>query len=261
MHEITTKSTSRRSFLVGAVAAGAGLAAGTLASFPGADALAEVDPALAKGDRAILVAASIAEALAITTYTHITQSGFFSRLDPADQGYIRAARQEEMAHYLLEKSLTGSPTPYKTFYYPKGMFHNAQTTLNTLVTLEEAFIAAYLVGVRNFSTATLRVAGARIMGIESDHRSLARSLSPAIAKQDGGPITHITGIKGVSEPVEPPNNNGYERTLGWTDISQAVTALTPFISAPAAAKAGFDSKMGYPFQPFTPTLPSTLGGF
>ena len=33
---------------------------------------------------------------------------------------------------------------------------------------------AYLVGVRNFSTPALRVLSARIMGIESDHRTLAR---------------------------------------------------------------------------------------
>src|SRR5947199_8111547 len=99
------------------------------------------------------------------------------------------------------------------------------------------------------------------MGIESDHRALARSLSPAVAKQDGGPITHITGIKGVAETTEPPNNNGYERTLGWTSIGQAVTALTPFISGPAAAKAGFDSKKAFVFQPFTPSLPSKLGVF
>ena len=54
------------------------------------------------------------------------------------------------------------------------MFTDPLVTLNTLVTLEDAFIAAYLVGVRDFSTADLRVTAARIMGIESDHRTLAR---------------------------------------------------------------------------------------
>ena len=79
-----------------------------------------------------------------------------------------------MSHYLLEESLTHKPTAFTTFYYPPKMFADAQTTLNTLVTLEDAFIAAYLVGVREFSTADLRVTSARIMGIESDHRTLAR---------------------------------------------------------------------------------------
>jgi hypothetical protein len=96
------------------------------------------------------------------------------------------------------------------------MFADAQTTLNTLVTLEDAFIAAYLIGVRNFSTRDLRVTAARIMGIESDHRTLARVLAGDVAPQDGGPIETITGIQGVAESADPPNNNGYERTLCLT---------------------------------------------
>jgi hypothetical protein len=70
-----------------------------------------------------------------------------------------------MSHYLLEKSATGKDSPYTAFFYPHHMFHNARVTLNTLVSLEDAFIAAYLVGVRNFSSADLRVTAARIMGI------------------------------------------------------------------------------------------------
>jgi hypothetical protein len=83
----------------------------------------------------------------------------------------------------------------------------AQTTLNVLVTLEDAFIAAYLVGVRDFSTPDLRVTAARIMGIESDHRTLARGVGPGVAAQDGGPIETVTGIQGKAESVDPPNNN------------------------------------------------------
>ena len=47
-----------------------------------------------------------------------------------------------MSHYLLEKSVTGKPSPFTTFYYPSKMFSDAQTTLNVLVTLEDGFIAA-----------------------------------------------------------------------------------------------------------------------
>src|SRR5260221_5941704 len=110
------------------------------------------------------------------------------------------------------------------------MFTDAQTTLNILVTLEDAFIAAYLVGVRDFSTSNLRVTAARIMGIESDHRTLARVVAPGVAAQDGGPIEKVTGIQGKAESVDPPNNNGYERTLRWKSISKAVEALLPFAS-------------------------------
>jgi len=215
-----------------------------------------------KRDLAILGAAQIAEALAVTTYTNIINAApFFSRLAPDDQGYLKAARQEEMSHYLLEEGVTHKASPFTTFYYPPKMFADAQTTLNVLVTLEDAFIAAYLVGVRDFSSADLRVTAARIMGIESDHRTLARVVAPGVAMQDGGPIENVTGIQGKAESVDPPNNNGYERTLRWTTIKKALEALTPFADKTAAGKAGFDTTKPYKFVAFTPTLPEPLGEF
>jgi hypothetical protein len=217
---------------------------------------------LKKEDREILVAAEIAEALAVTTYSNIIDiAPFFKALESDDQGYLIAARQEEMSHYLLEQSVTDQFTPFTQFFYPHNMFTDAQTTLNVLVTLEDAFIAAYLVGVRNFTTRNLRVTAARIMGIESDHRTLARVVGPNVAAQFGGPIETITGILGVAESVDPPNNNGYERTLCWTSIDQAVNALLPFVDFNSAKAAGFDTLQSFPFQPFNPTLPSTLGEF
>ena len=264
MSNTETKSrANRREFLGRSAVAGAGVLAG-------GGALDALVPALAgakssgvtKGDLAIIGAAQIAEALAVTTYTNIINaSPFFSRLASDDQGYLKAAREEEMSHYLLEKSVTHKHAPVSTFYYPPKMFADAQTTLNVLVTLEDAFIAAYLVGVRHLSSPNLRVTAARIMGIESDHRTLARVVAPGVASQDGGPIEHVTGIQGRAESVDPPNNNGYERTLHWTKIGKAVKALTPFIDKTAAGKAGFDTSKPYKFKPFKPTLPTHLGDF
>jgi Ferritin-like domain len=275
-----SEGSTRRSFIQKASLAGAGIAGlGGLLSVMAGEAHAGVraisskpNPALndfdfdfpegRRGDKNILIAAEIAEALAVTTYTNIINtSPFFGNLPNDDQGYLIAARQEEMSHYLLEQSVTDEPSPFTTFFYPANMFSDPQTTLNILVTLEDAFIAAYLVGVRNFSTSDLRVTAARIMGIESDHRTLARVLGPDVAPQDGGPINSITGFAGVPESVAPPNNNGYERTLCWNRIAQAVAALTPFVDATAAAKAGFDTTKSFNFEPFTPTLPNPLGAF
>jgi hypothetical protein len=260
---------SRRSFLAKTSLIGAASLL-PLAKFVKSASAEEVDDQdtnihklpLAQSDRNILIAASIAEALAVTTYTNIINtSPFFTRLPDDDQGYLLAAVQEEMSHYALETDATGKPSPFTEFFYPAQMFADAQTTLNVLVTLEDAFIAAYLVGVRHFSTANLRVTAARIMGIESDHRTLARVVGGDVAEQDGGPITQITGLQGVAEDADPPNNNGYERTQEWNSITQAVDALTPFVSAAAAQKAGFDSTTSFQFVPFTPDLPSDLGDF
>jgi hypothetical protein len=217
---------------------------------------------LRKTDRDILIAAEIAEALAVTTYSNIIANApFFKQLPDDDQGYLKAAVQEEMSHYLLEQSVTDQPSPFTQFFYPPNMFADSQTTLNILVTLEDAFIAAYLVGVRNFTTQNLRVTSARIMGIESDHRTLARVLGADVTPATGGPIESITGIQGVSESIDPPNNNGYERTLCWKSIDQAVNALLPFVDFNTAKKAGFDTSQSFAFHPFTPTLPSPLGEF
>jgi Ferritin-like domain len=255
--------TDRRQFLSRSAATGAGAVVGasTLGALVPSVAAAK-KKGVTKGDIAILGAAQIAEALAVTTYTNIINAApFFKRLQSDDQGYLRAARQEEMSHYLLEMSVTKKPSPFTTFYYPPKMFTDAQTTLNVLVTLEDAFIAAYLVGVRDFSNADLRVTAARIMGIESDHRTLARVVAPGVARRDGGPIEKVTGIQGHAESVDPPNNNGYERTLRWTKISKAVAALTPFADKGAAFKAGFDTHRPFHFKPFTPKLPEGLGAF
>jgi hypothetical protein len=255
--------TDRRQFLRRGAATGVGVVTG-------ASALGALVPSFAaaksggvtSGDVAIVGAAQIAEALAVTTYTNIIDKApFFTRLPHDDQRYLVGARQEEMSHYALEKSVTGKPSPFTAFYYPSKMFSDAQTTLDVLVTLEDAFIAAYLVGVRNFSTPALRVLSARIMGIESDHRTLARVLGGSVSRKDGGPIEKIIGVQGKAESIDPPNNNGYERTLKWTKISQAVEALTPFADKAAAAKAGFDTSKPYQFKPFTPKLPEPLGEF
>jgi hypothetical protein len=261
---VASSASTRKGFLRGAVTAGAGAAA--LGALSPGSALGAVARAATggptKSDLAILEAAQIAEALAVTTYANIINTApFFKGLPSDDQQYLKAALQEEMSHYLLEKSVTGKPTAFTRFYYPATMFSDAQTTLNILVTLEDAFIAAYLIGVRDFSTADLRVTAARIMGIESDHRTLARVIGPDVATTNGGPINTITGIQKSPEPASPPNNNGYERTLSLTSISEAVTALLPFVDASAAGKAGFDTKKSYEFAPFTPTLPSQLGAF
>ena len=258
---------SRRSFLTKASVAGA-IALSPFSALANGERNDHEDDdnnhgQLRKGDKAILIAAEIAEALAVTTYTNIiNMAPFFPDIPLDDQGYLKAARVEEMSHYLLEQSVTNEPSPFTRFFYPHGMFADSQTTINVLVSLEDAFIAAYLVGVRHFSTADLRVTAARIMGIESDHRTLARVICADIPPLNGGPLEAVTGLQNVPESIDPPNNNAYERTQEWDSIDQAVAALLPFVDKTTAANAGFDTARSFDFQPFTPApSPNKLGEF
>lgn len=250
----------RRRFLSGIGRAGIGVVgAGMLAGCGGIDY--SQSKATPSEDAEILNAAKIAEALAVTVHTQIINSApFFTRLLAADQGFFRAAREEDMLHYQLLKNATGGlPTSVTEFYLPVGMFTNAKVTLDTVVTLEDAFIAAYLIGVRDFSTPPSRLIAARILGVQSDHRSLARAMASRVTAADGGPFTTLKGLSGQEEPVDPPSNNAYERTFHLTSIQDAVTALKPFIDLAAATSKGFDTSRSFTFEPFTPTPPSTLG--
>jgi len=218
--------------------------------------------ALTAGDRGILATAQLAEALAVTTYTAIIERApFFGNLQARFQDYFTAARDQEMSHYLLEQRLTRRDASAKSSFYPRSMFDDAQTTLNVLVALEDAFIAAYLLGVRHFSSPALRVLAARIMGVESDHRVLARVVGPNVASKDKGPIDAITSFQKQPESVDPPNDNAYERTLGLTQAAQAMRALAPFADSRRAAKAGFDTSRSFDFKPFKPSATQPLGEF
>ncbi len=252
---------NRREFLKWTGLTGVALLGGSLLSACGGDATRQGTMGGSSSDSEILGAAQIAEALATTTYTVIVKSApFFQRLSSDDQAYFRAAREVEMAHYELLKSALNRPTPITTFYFPPNMFSNAKVTLDTLVTLEEAFIAAYLVGVRDLSTPALKVVAARILAVESDHRTVARVVATEIDPADGGPFTTLKGFSGVEEPVSPPNDNAFARTYRFASIQDAVRALRPFIDRDAAQQAGFDVSRPYRFEPFTPRLPNPRGG-
>ena len=225
----------RRSFLTRAGVAGAGLVgAAFLAGCGGTSSGSNSNG----GDNEIISVAIVAEALAVTTYTNIIESDIYKvhlAGNSNDQAYLVAAQAEEQIHLNNLVQTIGGSNPTISFYYPVGMFTNIQVTLNTLVALEEAFIAAYLVGVDQFSTPSLRVLAARILGIESDHRSLARVIAA-----DLGLVT-VTGLSTEPANVKPANNLGYEQTFLLQSIGDAQTVLLPYTDATNAAAAGFSS--------------------
>ena len=189
---------------------------------------------------AILKAAQIAEALAVTTYTNIINlSPFFEDTPTTTRVTWKPPGRRRSPTTCSRKALTKKPTPFTAFYYPGNMFTDTQTTLNTLVTLEDAFIAAYLVGMCPFSTPTF---GSRQPGSwESyDHRTLARVIGPRRGRGDGG---RIAGD--YRDPESRPSPWHRRTTTATSGPSSGRTSNQAFERSSrlwtcAAEKAGFD---------------------
>lgn len=194
-------------------------------------------------DQTIIDAAATAEALASVMYDNIiTTSPTYAALGGShadDQNYLAAGREQEAIHYMT-LTAAGAKAATTDFFFPNGMFTDSgfTTTVNTLVTLEDAFIAAYLIGVRDLSSDALKELAGQILGIECEHRVLARIIAADLN------LAGTTGLSGSSEPStgagRAPNNLAFERTFSsqLKTIDDVVTALGPFITPGAS---GFDT--------------------
>lgn len=178
------------------------------------------------------------------TATSVTAGG-----SVANVGYLRGALAEEISHATVLRgalSIAASTSdPVQTFYFPTGTFDNLTNFFPVLIALETAFIAAYMTAVQEFSlmigavapysssqmsaggtayTATQLASFAKlsaaILGVEAEHRALARAIPP--------PPT----FNGVS--VLPSDNLCYETTDNlqsvYTGMSSAAAALQPFLT-------------------------------
>ena len=93
----------------------------------------------------------------------------------------------------------------------------------------------------DFSNNALKVIAAQIMGIEAEHRVLARDITSDLG------LTSVTGLAGPESVVPPsatPNNLAYERTFSSAlpNISAVVTARGPFVTP---------GSTGYSTTPYT----------
>ncbi len=249
----------RRSFFKGLGAAGATATAAYLfggsADLEGQTTSANLDTA-----NQIFTAALIAEDLASTYYYNGLVGAVIQDPDLAGPGgtpiaptttgqsvanvnYLQAALGQEIAHANLLRAVanlgTGAATdPYQTFYFPAGTFDTRDAFTATLEALENAFIGAYLVAVRELSTLAARSAtrgvptgqfgasvyssaqlayfaqvAASIMGVECEHRVFARE---------------------IGRRAPTANNLNFEQTDTLTSVyngsASAVVALTPFLT-------------------------------
>jgi Ferritin-like domain len=155
----------------GAVAAGAGML-GMLSS-TAARAASCTDTV-----QTIIDTAAIAEGLAVTTYYHgIRSRAVFDQLSD-QKPYLKGALSEEHQHL---KTLVGAgaAVPPEKYHYPAGMFGSAKEFATVVVELERAFISAYGAAVTRFcelNQPTLANLAARILGVEAEHRVLARDI-------------------------------------------------------------------------------------
>ncbi len=184
-NEMIQSVVNRRSFLVGAGAVGAGIAAVGLTGCSGATmAVAQGTTTTATTDTAaqIFTAALIAEDLAITAYYNALVGGTIQDSNLAGTGgtatkvsangsvvnvaYLQAALSEEVSHAMLLRTLLGLKVDGSgdvaagvpgTFYFPTGTFDTLAGFLPIQLALETAFIGAYLTAVQEFS---LMAAGA-----------------------------------------------------------------------------------------------------
>jgi hypothetical protein len=238
---------------------GAVSSAGLLAAC-GADATAPKSKASATSDQDIINAA---EALASVMYDNIIKSSpAYAALNSNlnDQAYLVAGREQEAIHYATLVGAGAVPLA-QTFYFPATMFTDTTfvTTVNTLITLEDAFIAAYLIGIRDLSTDSLKELAGQIMGVEAEHRAFARVIASDLG------LTSTTGLSGVAESVVAPmhaaNNLAFERTFSssFRTIADVVTALGPFVTPPASGSSfgttayAFNTTAGY-YTSETPTV-------
>jgi len=232
---------SRRSLLTKLGAAGLGAAATAVIAGCGGSSSGGGNNGTSLNQK-ILNAAATAEALATVMYYNIIHTSPLYSTGLAgnapDQAYLQAGLEQEYNHYQFLVTQAGAVPLATTFYFPTGMFSDAtyKTTVDTVVYLEYAFIAAYLIGVRDFSSDALKVYAAQIMGVESEHRALARVIANDVN------LSMVPDILGVGESTMPPgftsNNIAYERTYSAAnelpDIDHVVTALGPYVGTPNA---------------------------
>lgn len=151
----------------------AGSFAGSLVDSASADTIPDGDLAYAR----LLVGA---ELLALDFYARAIAS---KRLSAGVLGSLQRARLNEREHYdKVSEILAGAgQTPAVAadfdFSYPKGAFASKSSIARLGVTLEAAFLGAYLGAVEGLQTNALKQAVAQIAANEAEHLSVFMRLS------------------------------------------------------------------------------------
>lgn len=173
---------TRRTFLKGAVATGAAVAAMDAFAFPaGAQTTTATSPDTAAQ---ILSIAATAERLAVTFYTNGMNNATALGLTGENLKIIQAALIEEQIHELFfEKN--GGTALTSNFSFPKGAatFTDLATFIATQQQLEGAFDSAFIAAAYEFSllgSPALCRTACQIAMVESGHRALGRQIGAVL---------------------------------------------------------------------------------
>lgn len=217
MAHVTTNITRRN--LIKSMGLGAGLLASGF-SLKDQPAFFGIKPAFAGSDnddvQTILNLAATAELFASTHYLEASINADALNLDEFERDYMDAGIAAEYTHYEFLLSLGAEPVVTE-FYFPEGLFENRGQFAAITEVAETAFVGAYLAATRIFAEmgeAVLAVTTAQIVGIESEHRALARRMGLRLA-------TNISYA-------------GYV----FNNVSDAVPVLQPFLDGQAAGFVG-----------------------
>lgn len=174
--------------------------------------LMQAAAASCEGVQDIINIAATAEAFAVTALGGALDNAAkgMLALNAEQQQTLRAARAEEQAHYAFLVSSGAKPLT-TTFTIPDAkIVTDVPTFLKTLITLEEAFIAAYLAAAQEFAVlgqGRLVQVALQIGAIEAEHRAGVRFYAINAGVLSG-----------------TPNDVAFEKAL-FTSVGQAGAAL------------------------------------
>ena len=230
--DANTPSITRRA-LVGRAAAGAA-ALGTLGAFgpiPAAFASTGGDSISALIDTAVT-----AEALAVTYLTGLVENSAKIGISANLTEILKAANAAEFDHYKTLRSLGAKPIT-TTFWAPNSFFASTKDVFATIEYAETQFVNAYLIGVTTFAKAgktSLARYAAEILGVEAEHRTLARFAQGKLPNNVGFEEYKIHAIGGIVGALEHAG-------VGFGKKGKGPGAFYEFHAPPAHTRANLES--------------------
>ncbi len=182
-----------------------------------------------------------AEALAVTFLTAALGSSALG-LNSLETAIVQAALVEEQDHYDVLASFGATPLT-TTFTVPDPkMLTDKVTFFTTLWAAESLFVAAYLAAVREgaeLGQPTFSLLAAEVMGVEAEHRTLARAalalngddagIPPNDKAFETGFLLYVSDAVGVLQTLGFVGGNGIQAAYPGKD--KALAAAGPMATA------------------------------